>query len=62
MAGLFHQAAQIRLGIAQRKHLRLQINLLFSGARMSGNFHRLNLVYIQADVEHHLKFMPAAAA
>jgi hypothetical protein len=34
--------------------LRLQIDLQFSESRMAGNFHRLNLAYIQADVEHYL--------
>jgi len=40
--GFFHQAAQIRFGVAQREQLRLQIDLWPSETGAAGNFHRLN--------------------
>jgi hypothetical protein len=54
VAGLFHQAAKICFGVAQGEQLRLQIYFCSSGARAADNFHRLNLDYIQAVVEHFL--------
>lgn len=60
-AGFRNQAAQIRFGVAQREHLRTEIDFRFSRAFLTGNFHRLNVACIQPGVERFLQPGPVWA-